>query len=378
MKTRRSLSVITIIILLATVGCNFPRPTPTQDPSVAYTVAAQTIAAQLTQSALTLAAPPPTAIVVSPSNTPVPPPTFAPLPTAVFTATQECDRAQFVTDVTIPDGSIMAPSQAFTKTWRLKNIGTCTWSGYSLVFDEGNSMSGAASTAIGTTPPGASVDISINLTAPTAPGSYRGYWRIRNASGVLIPVTGGHNGKSFYVDIKVVAPTGTPTTLSVPYLAAESGLVTSSGAINNATVAAGDTLSNDGAEAFLSFDISSIPSNAVIQTAVLKLIGGGSVRGNPFATLGCLRAYVHNYGALDAGDFVAPGATGAFAQWCSGVEVASDYNNSTLVSAVQSTLGTGRFRFRLQFRDALTDSDGTIDDVLIIAPVTLTVTYTVP
>jgi len=47
------------------------------------------------------------------------------------------------------------------------------------------------------------VDLSINLTAPSTNGSYRGYWRIRNTSGVLIPVLGGTQGKSFFVDIRV-------------------------------------------------------------------------------------------------------------------------------------------------------------------------------
>ncbi|MBV6395889.1 MAG: hypothetical protein HFACDABA_01476 [Anaerolineales bacterium] len=378
MRTRLSLTIITVILLVAASSCNLPQPTPTQDANLALTAAVQTVGAQLTQSAINQGLPSPTVIVLPPTNTPPAPPTFAPPPTGAFTATQECDRAQFVTDVNIPDGSSMMPGQAFTKTWRLKNIGACTWSGYSLVFDEGNSMSGAAATAIGSTPPGASVDISISLTAPTAPASYRGYWRIRNASGVLIPVTGGHNGKSFYVDIKVAAPTSTPATFNLPYLAAESGLALSSGGINNATVAVGDSIGNEGVEAFLSFDISGIPANATIQTASLELIGGGHVRGNPFASLGCLRAYVHNYGSLDAGDFVAPGATGAFAKWCSAGELSVSYSDSLVVSAVQSAVGTTRFRIRLQFRDALTDSDATIDDVLIISPVVLTVTYTVP
>jgi hypothetical protein len=47
------------------------------------------------------------------------------------------------------------------------------------------------------------VDVSVNFTAPTTSGSYRSYWRIRNSSGVLIPVLGGTQGKSFFVDIKV-------------------------------------------------------------------------------------------------------------------------------------------------------------------------------
>ncbi len=378
MRTKSILSIIAIALIVLVSGCNFPQPTPTQDPNIAFTAAAETLAVQLTQSAMTLRAPSPTAIVLPPTNTQAAPPTFAPPPTVIFTPTQECDRAQFITDVTIPDGSTLSPSQVFTKTWRLKNTGTCTWSGYSLVFDEGNSMSGAAATAIGTTPPGSSVDISISLTAPATPGSYRGYWRIRNAEGVLIPVYGGHNSKSFYVDIKVVTPTSTQTSVTIPYVAGESGVVTSSGGTSSTTVAAGDTATNEGSEGFLSFDMSSIPSNATIQSATLKLLGGGNVRGNPFASLGCLRAYVQNYGTVDASDFVAPGVSGGFAQWCSAGELSSDYSGSSLVTVVQNAVGTSRFRIRLQFRDVLTDGDATIDDVLLIAPVTLTVTYTVP
>jgi hypothetical protein len=65
-------------------------------------------------------------------------------------------------------------------------------------------MNGASPTAIGAVSPGQEVDITVTLTAPAVAGSYRGFWRIRNASGVLIPVLGGTQGKSFFVDIKVV------------------------------------------------------------------------------------------------------------------------------------------------------------------------------
>jgi len=54
-----------------------------------------------------------------------------------------CDRAQFISDVTVPDGTTFAPGAAFNKTWRLKNVGTCTWTtSYSLVFDSGEKMGG--------------------------------------------------------------------------------------------------------------------------------------------------------------------------------------------------------------------------------------------
>jgi hypothetical protein len=75
-----------------------------------------------------------------------------------------CNVAQFITDVTIPDGTVMTPSQAFTKKWRFKNIGSCTWTGFSLVFDSGESMGGPASKAISTVGPGQEIDIDVNLT----------------------------------------------------------------------------------------------------------------------------------------------------------------------------------------------------------------------
>ena len=53
----------------------------------------------------------------------------------VASAASTCDWAQFVADVTVPDGTSYAANTAFRKTWRLKNIGACTWTtSYALVF----------------------------------------------------------------------------------------------------------------------------------------------------------------------------------------------------------------------------------------------------
>jgi hypothetical protein len=204
LKIVRPVSILFIILFILS-ACNLPSSNPaTEDPNVVFTAAALTVQAMSTYSTTQ----------VTPFNTPTIPPPAATstsmsfptlvLPTATFAAppTPVCDQAQFVRDVTIPDGTVFAPGETFTKTWRLKNAGTCTWSGYSLVFDKGDSMSGASPTSIGTVSPNQEVDISIDLTAPTNPGSYRGYWRIRNASGILIPVLGGTQGQSFFVDIK--------------------------------------------------------------------------------------------------------------------------------------------------------------------------------
>ena len=119
-----------------------------------------------------------------------------------------CDRAQFVTDVTIPDGKTFAPGTLFTKTWRLKNVGSCTWStSYAMVFDTGDKMGGPDLVNMpSTVAPGQTVDVSVSLTAPNAAASYRGYWKFQNASGVRFGL-GTAGTQSWWVDIKV---SGTP------------------------------------------------------------------------------------------------------------------------------------------------------------------------
>ena len=47
---------------------------------------------------------------------------------------------QFIADVTIPDGTVIAPNEHFIKTWRIRNSGTCAWNGYHVVFADGEPM----------------------------------------------------------------------------------------------------------------------------------------------------------------------------------------------------------------------------------------------
>jgi len=88
--------------------------------------------------------------------------------------------SEFLMDVNVPDGTHFAPGAAFTKTWRLRNSGSCTWdASYRLNFISGEQMNGPESMALGeTVPPGAEVDISIELVAPQADGRYRGQWQL--------------------------------------------------------------------------------------------------------------------------------------------------------------------------------------------------------
>jgi hypothetical protein len=144
----------------------------------------------------------------TPTTTPTA--TWTPTHTPTYTSTKlptikaSCDRAGFVSDVTVPDKSILAPSTTFAKTWRLKNLGTCTWTtAYSLVFVNGEKMDGPDAIALPLNiAPGQIVDLTVDLTAPNVPGVYRGNWQIRNASGAIFG-TGLKAKRPFWVEIKV-------------------------------------------------------------------------------------------------------------------------------------------------------------------------------
>ena len=126
---------------------------------------------------------------------------FAPAPPPPYP-----DNASFVSDVTIPDGTVLSPSQSFTKIWRMHNSGTSTWGGgYELVFVGGNQMGAPGSVGLPrSVAPGEEVDISVNMVAPSAGGSYQGDWRMRNAQSVYF-------GDRIWVKITVPAgPTPTP------------------------------------------------------------------------------------------------------------------------------------------------------------------------
>ena len=237
---KRPLFAATVLfcLLILLVGCALfeSAPLPTLSPDMINTYAAQTISASQTFSALStlvamLTAQPSgqptvqptvqpavnsTATPLQPTWTPVPSlttvvlptatPTPAP-PTATPTSSIPCYWANFVTDVTIPDGTALAPGAAFTKTWRLLNKGTCTWTtGFSLVFVTGDAMSGAAEVAFPQdVKPGQTVDLSIKLIAPGSTGSYTGYYQLRDTSGVTFGT--GVDGKvQFYVKITVAVP----------------------------------------------------------------------------------------------------------------------------------------------------------------------------
>jgi hypothetical protein len=210
--TTNSILVLFGLIALMLVACLpvamiagplFRAPQPTPDSFATLQVVVSQTMSAMTQNV-------PTQTAIQATATPLPP-TSTPPPTA--TAVSYCDWVTFVKDVTISDGTKFAPGETFTKTWRLKNRGTCTWTAdYMLVFTSGEPMGGTTALRLpGNVAPGQSVDVSVTLTAPARRGHYIGYWMLRNPSGVLFGY-GDKANQAFYVDINVAdLPHGTVT-----------------------------------------------------------------------------------------------------------------------------------------------------------------------
>lgn len=93
------------------------------------------------------------------------------------------DDAEFVENVTIPDRTEIEPGDTFVKTWRMRNVGTCTWTNnYSWAFKGGNALTIQEISPLDIVSPGEEVDISVTLIAPDSPGLYSGEWQLSGSN----------------------------------------------------------------------------------------------------------------------------------------------------------------------------------------------------
>jgi hypothetical protein len=272
----------------------------------------------------------------------------------------------------------MQPNQAFNKTWRLRNGGSCTWTTeYDVVFSRGHNMSGPASQPlVGSVIPGATVDITLSLVAPGSNGTYQSDWKLRDDKDVIFAL-GAAGTIPFFVEI-VVGPTPTPEPTTKELNPSSGGAVKSDGeTIGPSNV--GDTGLDLGMQAFLTFDLASIPDGSTVVEVKLDLTSG-DVLGDPFGDLGCLRVYNDNYGNLDGSDYTPPPVTGALWRFCSEAELGQtneQIGNQFAIDGVQAGLAGNTFQLRLQFNQTETDSDGN-DDTLRRSNIKLFVTYLEP
>jgi hypothetical protein len=218
--------ILFIAAALIIAGCNFPgsnsETTKTSQADEVQSAIQTALANAMTGLTQTAAAGKPTT-EQDKVNTPAP----VVIPTLgntqpVVVKPSGSDSAALVSE-TIPDDTKVLPGKSFTKTWRIMNNGTSSWStDYKLVFVEGEQM-GAAKEYRMPIPvdAGKIIDLSIDMTAPATAGTYKGFWKIKNPNGTLF---GSGGTSSFWVKIVVtpatptptLPPTGTATSTTVP------------------------------------------------------------------------------------------------------------------------------------------------------------------
>ncbi|GAB4498022.1 MAG: hypothetical protein OHK0052_10650 [Anaerolineales bacterium] len=218
-RLRPSLVLVLLTLLLS--ACNLPNQTTDQTPTLDVTRAYETVAARLTEAVSQPSqTPEPSATPQPATATLEPTPEASPSPqpptaTVAAATTIPCDQAAAGNpiDVTIPDDTQMQPGQTFSKTWRLRNAGSCTWTtAYNMVWFSGERMSAPASVPLpAEVKPGQSIDLTVDMVAPLTAGTYQSNWKLRNANGTLFSLGSGE-GLPFYVRIVVAqAATASPS-----------------------------------------------------------------------------------------------------------------------------------------------------------------------
>lgn len=345
---------LVIIICAAVLGaCNMPgralsaaQKTALINTSVAETVAAENVISSepITDDLATETAQPgtddlststPETNTATPSNTPIP-----------------CNLGMFVRDITIPDGTVFKPGENFVKTWRLKNTGSCAWtSGYDIFFAGGDAMSAPSSVQLtaGTVNTGQTVDVSVNLKAPTPAGTYRGNWQLRDPGDVIFEIENS-TSNFFWVEIKVVPPTNTPEPVTATLYRSSASKTISAGGMSSDT-RAGIAGNGDPLRAFLDFNLGSLAglkSTSTIQSASLdmsNLSGYGC-----FEFLNPLKAGVVSYGTTPdyPGEFNQSPSASIFSV-PSALGISGPVSITSVLQNFVTSQGPGRFQIRVWY-----------------------------
>jgi hypothetical protein len=223
MNKQTSTVLFVLVLMLATMACALLPATPiaevTRMPTAPPIEITSTPTPSLPATATPLSTGPGTATATLPATDATTQPaatativgaTDVPPPTDSIGCVPD---SAFVADVTIPDDTAIPAGVSFVKTWRVRNTGTCTWGpGTIWFFSGGSKMDGPDAVPVPETRPGETVDISVNLVAPSTPGTYTGYWQLSLPGAVVLD-------ESYFVRIKVPKPTptrGIPTSTRPP------------------------------------------------------------------------------------------------------------------------------------------------------------------
>jgi uncharacterized protein YkwD len=204
--------LLTAVIISACGSTATPQPSPTPTPTSAATV---TVIASPT---------PELTATATETETPLPTPTDQ----------GDCiNRAEFVSDVTIPDNTNFNPGDKFVKTWRIRNTGSCIWNvRYDLVFLKGAQMSAPYSAPFAETLPGSTLDVSLDMVAPAQDGVFTGVYQVQSPSDHRFGVKDGN----LWVKIVVGSGTSAPTTPTNTPLAPATAIQTDTPVANPLTM----------------------------------------------------------------------------------------------------------------------------------------------
>ncbi len=215
-----TVSVMSILICLSCLTSGLTEQSKTSMQTAIF----QTIEANLTATTSSQQPTnPPLQEATTTIPTLTPAPTSSPLPGQTVVQIP-CNMATFVADVTIPDGMQMAANNTFIKTWRFTNSGTCTWNtSYQLIFTGGEQMGAPAAINLpNQVYPGATIDVSVQLTSPTNSGSFTGYFKLKSDTGTIFGMGPGNSALSVII-----------TTSGQPSVVGDPDLIVSSLSINN-------------------------------------------------------------------------------------------------------------------------------------------------
>lgn len=274
-----------ILAALVLFSCNLPSAGGGATATLSVTQAYQTVEARLTQAAMLSPVPTNTLAPASPEPATAAPtiqaataaPTRPPATTAAPVVS--CDLAAAGSpniDVTIPDDTQMKPGQAFTKIWRLQNVGTCAWTeDYSLAFFSGDEMGADLEIPMPTAvAPGKSIDLAVDMVAPLDADTYQSNWKLKNASGEWFGI--GPGGGSYFW-VRIVVAESAEVTPSVTVTSGPAVLVNGS-----RTMAPNDALDLDtnqlnsgaGEDVLYEFGLDANPQFTPLNGAAFGLFGG--------------------------------------------------------------------------------------------------------
>jgi hypothetical protein len=89
-------------------------------------------------------------------------------------------------DLTIEDGTVVAPGSAIDKQWLVQNTGSCNWDAtYRLKWIGGDPLSAAQEQTLYPARAGTQVTLRILFTAPGSAGTYESSWQAIAPDGSL-------------------------------------------------------------------------------------------------------------------------------------------------------------------------------------------------